>query len=203
MLQLAKLIISQDLFRLERHAELPSRLNVCSYTSWAIDDQVIWWRHQMESFPALLSLCEGNPSVTGGFPSKGHWRGTFMFSLICAWTNGWANNRDAVDLRRQRANYDVTVMKFGATTSFGPAYGTGRLGVTWHGVKWHILSVPTGIADEQWWTAKRKCFIRQPTEALWSISRAVHRRPARRRLMDSEQRRFMEKKKRYSMRNRS
>ena len=181
MLQLAKLIISQDLFRLERHVELPSRLNVCSYTSWAIDDQVIWWRHQMESFPAFLSLCEGNPSVTGGFPSKGHWRGTFMFSLICAWTNGWANNRDAVDLRRQRANYDVTVMKLGATTSFGPAYGTGRLGVT----------------------AKRKCFIRQPTEALWSISRAVHRRPARHRLMDSEQRRFMEKKKRYSRRSRS
>ena len=27
-----------------------------------------WWRHQMETFSALLAICEGNPSVTGGFP---------------------------------------------------------------------------------------------------------------------------------------
>ena len=35
-----------------------------------------------------------------------------MFSLICAWTNDWANNRDAGDLRRHRAHYDVTVMNY-------------------------------------------------------------------------------------------
>ena len=29
-----------------------------------------WWRHQMEVLPALLALCEGNPPVTGGFPSQ-------------------------------------------------------------------------------------------------------------------------------------
>ena len=29
-----------------------------------------WWRHQMETFYALLALCEGNPSVTDGFPSQ-------------------------------------------------------------------------------------------------------------------------------------
>ena len=34
----------------------------------------------------------------------------FMFSLICASTNGWANNRDAGDLRRHRAHYDIGVM---------------------------------------------------------------------------------------------
>ena len=33
-----------------------------------------------------------------------------MFPLICSWTNGWTNNRDAGDLRRHRAHYDVTVM---------------------------------------------------------------------------------------------
>ena len=33
-----------------------------------------------------------------------------MFYLICAWTNGWVNNRDAGDLRRHWAQYDVTVM---------------------------------------------------------------------------------------------
>ena len=33
-----------------------------------------------------------------------------MFSLICAWTNAWANNRDAGDMRCNRAHYDVIVM---------------------------------------------------------------------------------------------
>ena len=33
-----------------------------------------------------------------------------MFSLICAWTNGWANNREAGDLKRHRAHYNVIVM---------------------------------------------------------------------------------------------
>ena len=28
------------------------------------------WRHQMETFSALLALCEGNPPVSGGFPSQ-------------------------------------------------------------------------------------------------------------------------------------
>ena len=34
------------------------------------------------------------------------------FSLICAWTNCWANNGDAGDSRRHRAHYDVTVISF-------------------------------------------------------------------------------------------
>ena len=33
-----------------------------------------------------------------------------MFSLICAWTNGWVNNRGAGDLRHNCAHYDVMVM---------------------------------------------------------------------------------------------
>ena len=41
-----------------------------------------WWRHQMETFSALLVLCEGNPPVDS--PHKGQWRGAVVFSLICA-----------------------------------------------------------------------------------------------------------------------
>ena len=34
-----------------------------------------------------------------------------MFSLICVWKkNGWVNDREAGDLRRYLAHYDVTVM---------------------------------------------------------------------------------------------
>ena len=43
-------------------------------------------------------------------PHNGQWRGTLMFSLIWAWINCWVNNREAGDLRRHRAHYDVRVM---------------------------------------------------------------------------------------------
>ena len=33
-------------------------------------NQFSWWRHQMETFSALLALCEGNSSATGEFPSQ-------------------------------------------------------------------------------------------------------------------------------------
>ena len=35
----------------------------------------------METFSASQALCEGNPPVTGGFPHKGQWPSTVMFSL--------------------------------------------------------------------------------------------------------------------------
>ena len=33
-----------------------------------------------------------------------------FFYFICAWIHGWVNNREAGDLRRHRAHYDVIVM---------------------------------------------------------------------------------------------
>ena len=68
-------------------------------------DDVIKWKH----FPRYW------PFVRGIYRShKGQWRGAFMFwimfSFICAWINGWVNNREAGDLRRHRVHYDVTVM---------------------------------------------------------------------------------------------
>ena len=69
-----------------------------------------WWRHQMETFAALLAICVGNSPVTGEFPHKGQWRGALMFSLICAWINSWVNNREAGDFGRHRAHYDVIAM---------------------------------------------------------------------------------------------
>ena len=39
-----------------------------------------WWRHQMD---ALLALCEGNPSVTAGFPSQRPVTRSFIFYLWC------------------------------------------------------------------------------------------------------------------------
>ena len=31
---------------------------------------IAWWRHQMETFSALLALCAGNSPVTGEFPAQ-------------------------------------------------------------------------------------------------------------------------------------
>ena len=72
-----------------------------------------WWRHQMETFSALLALCAGNSPVPVNYPHKGQWRGALVFSLIYAWIDDWVNNREACDLRRQRDHYDVTVMDMG------------------------------------------------------------------------------------------
>ena len=43
-------------------------------------------------------------------PHKGQWCGALTFFFICAWIDGWVNNREAGDLRHHRAHYDVTVM---------------------------------------------------------------------------------------------
>ena len=67
-----------------------------------------WWRHQMETFSTLLALSVGNSPVTA--QRYGLWRGALMFSMICTWINGWVNNREAGDLIRHRAHYDVTAM---------------------------------------------------------------------------------------------
>ena len=71
-----------------------------------------WWRHQMETFSALLDICAGNSPVPVDSPHKGQWRGALMFSLICVWINGWVNNGEAGDLRRYRVHYDVSVLPF-------------------------------------------------------------------------------------------
>ena len=68
------------------------------------------WRHQMETFSALLGICAGIHRSPVNSPHKDQWRGALMFSLICVWINNWANNRKAGDLRRHRAYYDVIVM---------------------------------------------------------------------------------------------
>ena len=69
-------------------------------------------------FQHMMTSSNGNIfRVTGPLCGEftGHrwqWRGTLMFSLICVWINGWVNNREAGDLRRHCAHYDVTVINF-------------------------------------------------------------------------------------------
>ena len=68
------------------------------------------WRHQMETFSALLAICAGNSPVTGEFPAQSPVTRSMDDFFICALMNGWVNNGEVDDLRRHCAHYDVTVM---------------------------------------------------------------------------------------------
>ena len=70
-------------------------------------DDVIKWKH----FPLYWPFVRGIHRSPVNSPHKGQWRGALMFTLICARINGWVNNREAGDLRRYRAHYDVIVMQ--------------------------------------------------------------------------------------------
>ena len=70
------------------------------------DDDVIKWKH----FPRYWPFVRGNPRSPVNSPHKAQWHGALTFSLICAWINRWVNNREAGDLKRHCAHYDVIVM---------------------------------------------------------------------------------------------
>ena len=71
-----------------------------------IHNDAIKWKHS----PLYWSFVRGIHRSPVNSPHKGQWCGALKFSLICVRTNGWANNRDAGDLRRRRAHYVVTVI---------------------------------------------------------------------------------------------
>ena len=84
------------------HNELLFGYVCCSFPH----DDVIKWKH----FPRNWPFVRGIHRSPVNSPHKDQWRGALMFSLICVWINGWVNNREAGDLRRYRAHYDVIVM---------------------------------------------------------------------------------------------
>ena len=88
-------IISLQSLHMPRHSRHVQNLH----------DDVITWKH----FPGYWPFVRGIRRLPVNSPHKGQWRGASMFSLICAWINGGVNNREAVELRRHRAHYDVTV----------------------------------------------------------------------------------------------
>ena len=61
---------------------------------------VIKWKH----FPIDWAFVRGIHRSPVNSPHKGQWRRALMSALICAWTNGWVDNRDAGDLRRLHAH---------------------------------------------------------------------------------------------------
>ena len=75
-----------------------------SISMWCYDDVINW-----EHFPRYRPFERGIHRSPVDSPHKGQWRGALMISLIWAWIKVWVNNREAGDLRRHRASYDVAV----------------------------------------------------------------------------------------------
>ena len=68
------------------------------------------WRHEMESFSALLTLCAGNSPVAGEFPAQRPVTRSFHIFFDLRRINNWVNDEGASELRRHRAHYDVNIM---------------------------------------------------------------------------------------------
>ena len=71
-----------------------------------VQNDIIQWKH----FPRYWPFMRGIHRSPVDSPHKSYWRRVLMFSLICAWANSWANNRDTSDSRCNWAHYDDTVM---------------------------------------------------------------------------------------------
>ena len=63
------------------------------YQPILLHDDASKWNHFRHYLP-LMQWIHRSPV---NFPHKGQWRGSLMFSLICAWINGWVNNCKAGD----------------------------------------------------------------------------------------------------------
>ena len=125
---------------IHQHFHLYTWLNYYPYlyTSLCIHDHVahddvIKWKH----FLLCWSFVRGIHRWPVNSPHKCQWRGALMFSLICAWINGWVNSRKAGDLRHHRAHYDVIVMRTHMTRL---TYMTRQLGIhVWVCVHDHLF----------------------------------------------------------------
>ena len=87
-------------------------------------DDVIKWKHFPRCWPFVRRIHRSPVNST----HKSQWRGALVFSLICIWINGSVNYREAGDLRRYRAHYDVIVMEGVKSVSSGlpPTYSRGK-----------------------------------------------------------------------------
>ena len=64
----------------------------------------------MGPFAALLALCAGNSPVSGKFTSQRPVTRSFDVFVDMPLNKRLGNNREAGDLRRHRAHYDVRLM---------------------------------------------------------------------------------------------
>ena len=124
MLSLICAWINETIVRLVIWDAMVLIMTPLSLLSYVCHDDVIKWKH----FPRNWPFVRGIHWSTVNSPHKGQWRRALMFSLIFVWINGSVNNREAGDLRRHRAHYDVIVM---TTVRHGGPCPAGFIGIYW------------------------------------------------------------------------
>ena len=98
-------IITQDSMNRELYSH-PSFSGYQWFCVPCMHDDVIKWKY----FPRYWYFVRRIHRSPIDSPHKGQCRRAYIFSLICARTNGWADSRDASDLRRHRAHYGDILM---------------------------------------------------------------------------------------------
>ena len=84
------------------NSEIPGKLRKYRNNSW--------WRHQLETFSAILAFCVGNSPVIGEFPAQRPVTRSFYVFFDLGLYKCLTNNREASDLRRHRTHYTGIVM---------------------------------------------------------------------------------------------
>ena len=110
-------------------------------------DDVIKWKH----FPRYWLFVRGIHRSPVNSPHKGQWRGALMFSLICTRINGWVNNREAGDLARHYAYYDVIVMVGYMPTTIRPGLAGIQIYATEWWLRYLLWNFPQMIHTRPYW----------------------------------------------------
>ena len=114
-------------------------------------DDAIKWKH----FPRYW------PFVRDDSPHKGQWRGALIFSLICAWINGWVNNGEAGDLRRHSTHCDVTLWMCSFERQLSHLPKDGQI---------HIQLI---VPIQAWFGISENATLK-PIEAAWNRYVSIH-----------------------------
>ena len=113
---------------------------LCSWWGWERIVTSSWWRHQMETFSALLALCEGNQPVIGGCPSQRPVTELWYFLLSAL----KQTVEQTGDLRLHHAHYDVPVIMEGCMRG---GVGVGRNQMHDDIMTWKLFSSILSVCD--------------------------------------------------------
>ena len=91
-----------------KHSRMVQDANIFLFP---LNDSVNMMAFEMETFSALLAICAGNSPVPAEVPAQRPATRSFDVFFDLRLNKRSSNNREAGDLRRYRAHYDVTVKK--------------------------------------------------------------------------------------------
>ena len=69
-----------------------------------LNGRLLWWRHDIESFPHYWSFVRGTIRSTNDFPHKGRVMQSFTISFVDSLNNSLKNSRATGDLRHHGAH---------------------------------------------------------------------------------------------------